>query len=152
MADHKLDALVYPTKTIPAPILGAPVEPSTVKSVSEKVEVIIDGIPHTRTVTRVLDTRASTAWRLSPNSGLPAIVVPAGFTQEVYDRAAVVAADKSVKAGDLVGPKPVALPVAIEFLGRPFAEPVLLRIASAYEQATRHRKAPRAFPPLANEP
>jgi hypothetical protein len=70
----------------------------------------------------------------------------------VYDRAAVVAADQSVKAGDLVGPKPVALPVAIEFLGRPFAEPVLLRIASAYEQATRHRKAPSAFPPLANEP
>jgi amidase len=148
MADHKLDALVYPTKTIPAPILGAPVEPSTIKSVSEKVEVIVDGIAHTRTVQRVLDTRASTAWRLSPNSGLPAIVVPAGFTTEVYDRAAVVAADKSVKAGDLVGPKPVALPVAIEFLGRPFAEPVLLRIASAYEKATRHRKAPSAFPPL----
>jgi hypothetical protein len=66
----------------------------------------------------------------------------------VYDRAPVVAADHSVKAGDLVGPKPVALPVAIEFLGRPFAEPVLLRIASAYEKATRHRKAPSAFPPL----
>jgi amidase len=152
MADHNLDALVYPTKTIPAPILGAPVEPSTVKSVSDKVVVTIDGIAHTRTVERVLDTRASTAWRLSPNSGLPAVVVPAGFTSEVYDRAAVVAADKSVKAGDLVGPKAVALPVAIEFLGRPFAEPVLLKIASSYEKATRHRKAPSAFPPLANEP
>jgi Asp-tRNA(Asn)/Glu-tRNA(Gln) amidotransferase A subunit family amidase len=148
MADHKLDALVYPTKTIPAPILGAPVEPSTIKSVSEKVEVLVDGVAHTRTVQRVLDTRASTAWRLSPNSGLPAIVVPAGFTTEVYDRAPVVAADHSVKAGELVGPKPVALPVVIEFLGRPFAEPVLLRIASAYEKATRHRKAPSAFPPL----
>jgi amidase len=152
MADNNLDALVYPTKTIPAPILGAPVEPSTVKSASEKVEVMIDGVAHTRMIEKVLDTRASTAWRLSPNSGLPAIVVPAGFTREVYDRAPVVAADKSVKAGDLVGPKAVALPVAIEFLGRPFAEPVLLRIASSYEKATRHRTPPRAFPPLPDEP
>jgi Asp-tRNA(Asn)/Glu-tRNA(Gln) amidotransferase A subunit family amidase len=152
MADHRLDALVYPTKTIPAPILANPVEPSTIKSVEDKVNTMIDGVAHTRTVQRVLDTRAATAWRLSPNAGLPAVLVPSGFTKEVYDRAPVVRPDKSVQAGDLVGPKPVALPVALEFLGRPFAEPVLLKIASAYEKATRHRKPPAAFPSLPNEP
>ena len=152
MAEHRLDALIYPTKTIPAPILAYPVEPSTIKSVADKVETMIDGVAHTRTVQRVLDTRASTAWRLSPNAGLPAVLVPSGFTKEVYDRAAVVRPDKSVQAGDLLGPKSVALPVALEFLGRPFAEPVLLKIASAYEKATRHRKPPAAFPPLPNEP
>jgi Asp-tRNA(Asn)/Glu-tRNA(Gln) amidotransferase A subunit family amidase len=152
MADHQLDALIYPTKTIPAPLLAHPVEPSTIKSATEKVETTIDGVVHTRTVERVLDARAATAWRLSPNSGLPAIVVPSGFTREVYDREAVVGPDKSVRAGELVGPKAVALPVSLEFLGRPYAEPTLLRIVSAYEKATKHRRAPTAFPPLPNEP
>jgi amidase len=152
MADNRLDALVYPTKTIPAPILANPVEPSTIKSATDKVETAIEGVQYSRTVQRVLDARAATAWRLSPNSGLPAIVVPSGFTKEVYDRAAVVRPDKSVQAGDLVGPKAVALPVSLEFLGRPYSEPVLLKIASAYEKATRHRKPPAGFPPLPNEP
>jgi amidase len=152
MADHRLDALVYPTKTIPAPILAHPVEPTAIKSASDKVETTIDGVQYTRTVQRVLDARAATAWRLSPNSGLPAIVVPSGFTKEVYDRVAVVRPDKSVQAGDLQGPKAVALPVSLEFLGRPYSEPVLLKIASAYEKSTRHRKAPAGFPPLPNEP
>src|SRR5262245_52908197 len=33
MADHKLDALFYPTKTIPAPLLAMPVEPTNIKVV-----------------------------------------------------------------------------------------------------------------------
>jgi Asp-tRNA(Asn)/Glu-tRNA(Gln) amidotransferase A subunit family amidase len=152
MADNRLDALVYPVKTVPAPMLAYPLEPSTIKSESEKIEIMIAGEAHTRTVDRVLDTRAATAWRLSPNSGFPAIVVPSGFTREVYDRAAVVRPDKSVQAGELLAPKAVALPVSLEFLGRPFSEPVLLKITSAYEAGTRHRKPPAAFPPLPQEP
>jgi Asp-tRNA(Asn)/Glu-tRNA(Gln) amidotransferase A subunit family amidase len=152
MADHNLDALVYPTKTIPAPVLGAPVEPPTLKSVAEISTLMIDGVEYVRTSERVLDTRYPLAWRLSPNSGFPAITTSAGFTREVYDRAATVTADGSVKAGDLVGPKPIALPVSIDFLGRPFSEPTLLKIASAYEKATRHRRTPKGFPPLPGEP
>jgi len=64
----------------------------------------------------------------------------------------VVAADGSRNAGDLLPPKPVALPVSIDFLGRRFSEPVIIRIAAAYEQATRHRRPPPGFPPLAGEP
>jgi Asp-tRNA(Asn)/Glu-tRNA(Gln) amidotransferase A subunit family amidase len=83
MADNRLDALVYPTKTIPAPLLANPVEPTTLASVKETVSVTIKGEEYERTVERVTDLRAALAPRLSPNAGLPAIAVPAGFTREV---------------------------------------------------------------------
>ena len=40
------------------------------------------------------------------------------------------------------------LPLSVMFFGRPFGEPTLFRIASAYEQATHHREAPQDFGPL----
>ena len=145
MADHKLDALVYPTKTIPAPLLASPVEPANIKVVKDKITATIDGEDYERTVDRALDVRGPLTWRLSPNGGFPTIAVPAGYTKEVYDRAVMRGADGGKQAGDLVGPKPLALPVSIDFLGRPFSEPMLIRIAAAYERATRHRKPPAAF-------
>lgn len=41
------------------------------------------------------------------------------------------------------------LPVGITFLGRPYSEPTVLKLAYAYEQATHHRKPPASTPPLA---
>ncbi|HEV2864071.1 MAG TPA: amidase [Pyrinomonadaceae bacterium] len=38
------------------------------------------------------------------------------------------------------------LPVGISFFGRAYTEPHLIRIAHAYEQATRHRRPPRFLP------
>jgi hypothetical protein len=35
------------------------------------------------------------------------------------------------------------LPVGISFFGRAWSEPVLIRLAYAYEQASKHRKAPK---------
>ena len=61
--------------------------------------------------------------RLSSNSGLPAIVVPGGFT-------------------------PDGLPIGVELLGRPWSEPQLIKIAYAYEQSTQHRRPPSSTPPL----
>ena len=55
-------------------------------------------------------------------AGYPNINVPAGFVQN--------------------------LPVGISFFGRAYSEPVLIRIAYAYEQATKHRKAPTFIPTL----
>ncbi|MBN2348119.1 MAG: amidase [Bacteroidales bacterium] len=49
-------------------------------------------------------------------SGYPAITVPAGFVH--------------------------GLPVGISFFGKAWSEPVLLKLAFAFEQATLHRKAP----------
>ena len=60
---------------------------------------------------------------LSSMTGFPAIVVPAGFTTE-------------------------SLPVSVEFLGRPFSEPTLIKLAYSYEQATMHRRPPASVPPL----
>jgi hypothetical protein len=54
---------------------------------------------------------------LAAQTGFPAINVPAGFT-------------------------PGGFPVGIELLGRAFDESRLLGLAYAFEQATRHRKAP----------
>jgi amidase len=47
----------------------------------------------------------------------------------------------TVPAGYVFG-----LPVGISFFGRAWSEPVLLRIAYAFEQATQHRHAPRFLP------
>jgi hypothetical protein len=145
MADQKLDALVYPTKTIPAPLLANPVEPTNIKVVKDTITAVIDGEEYTRTVDRAVEVRAPLTWRLSPNGGFPTIAVPAGFTKEVYDRAVMRGADGGKTAGDLVGPKAVELPVSIDFLGRPFSEPILIRIAAAYERATHHRRPPEDF-------
>lgn len=59
--------------------------------------------------------------RLSPFSGFPAITVPAGFTED-------------------------KLPVGVEFLGRPFDESTLIKLAYSYEQGTHNRKAPTLTP------
>ena len=41
------------------------------------------------------------------------------------------------------------LPAGMTFLGPAYAEPTLLKLAYAYEQATRHRVPPKTTPPLA---
>jgi len=40
------------------------------------------------------------------------------------------------------------LPVGISFFGRAYSEPTLIKIAYAYEQATKHRRAPQFLPTL----
>ena len=93
MADDDLDALLYPPSSVP------PVE-----------------IPNRQPFSEL-------RCELAAHTGLPAIVVPAGFT-------------------------PDGLPVGVELLGRPFAEPRLVELAYAYERATRHRVPPARFGPV----
>jgi amidase len=42
------------------------------------------------------------------------------------------------------------LPVGISFFGRAYSEPTLIKLAYAYEQATKHRRAPQFIPTLAD--
>lgn len=145
MAEQKLDAIVYPTSGLPPTKLGSPAGPP-------------------------INQRSGTGvWTFIGAQGLPAITVPAGFTTEVYDLirdpSAPQTPDSAWKnnrggegrlAGDdhtrLTGPFPAKLPVAMDIAGLPFSEPILLKIAAAYEAATKRRQAPAAFGPLADEP
>jgi Asp-tRNA(Asn)/Glu-tRNA(Gln) amidotransferase A subunit family amidase len=118
---QNLDAVVHPTTNIPAPKLGAPTEPDK-------------------------NDRGQLSWNLLPGTAsFPVISVPAGFTTQVYDRVA----DTSEPGGTrLVGPTPAAMPVGMTILGKPFDEPTLFKIASAYQAATHHRTAPTDFGPI----
>lgn len=44
------------------------------------------------------------------------------------------------------------IPAGLAFLGLPYSEPTLFKLAYAYEQATHHRKPPASTPPLAASP
>ena len=57
---------------------------------------------------------------LVPDAGLPAVTVPMGFWQD-------------------------RLPAGLQFVGRPYAEGVLIELAYAYEQKTLHRRPPKGF-------
>ena len=57
---------------------------------------------------------------IPPHTGFPAITIPMGFT-------------------------PDNLPAGLQIVGKLFEEAVIIKIAYAYEQATRHRKPPPSF-------
>ncbi len=156
MAEHNLDALVYAYTTIPphiiltnrlAKTLETHTEPRVLKTGTLMSDPnLVAGEPVLKSD---LDTYrgsgSSFAVSLSPLTGFPAIVVPAGFTREVYDR---VPDDSDPNGCRLEGPKKVELPVALEFLARPFDEAMLFEIASGFESLTRHRRPPPGFGPL----
>ena len=64
---------------------------------------------------------------LSSVTGLPAVLVPAGYTKAENG------------------------PISVEFLGRPFSEPILFRLAYGYEQTAKVRKTPELTPALPGE-
>jgi amidase len=160
MADNNLDALVYVYTTIPAPLVypsrvadvyNARLEPRILRAGTKMSDPdLVPGEPSLKTD---LDTfrsgGGSFAVNLSPVSGFPAIVVPAGFTRVVYDR---VPDPSDPNGSRLDVAKPDQIPVAMEFLGRSFDEALLFEIASAYEAGTKHRRPPKGFGPLAGEP
>ncbi len=85
--------------------------------------------------------RSAIGYSTIGQQGFPVITVPAGFTTEVWDRV------READGTRLVGPIAAALPVGVDFIARPFDEPMLFRIASAYEAATKHRRPPPDFGP-----
>ena len=104
MDQYELDALIYPVRTLPAWKINEGM------SSSEWYE----------------KTGAEAHNRVSAVTDLPALVVPAGFTQK-------------------------GIPISLEFLGRPYSEPTLIRLASGYEHFINHRKTPPHAPPLEGE-
>jgi Asp-tRNA(Asn)/Glu-tRNA(Gln) amidotransferase A subunit family amidase len=86
--------------------------------------------------------RTPIGWFMFGQQGFPVIDVPAGFTTSVWDR------ERAGNDTRLVGPVAAKLPVGVDFIARPFGEPLLFRIAAAYEAATKHRRPPEGFGPL----
>ena len=96
MVEHDLDALLYPPSTIP---------PVSIPAHQPFAEMNCELAAHT---------------------GLPAIVVPAGFTDD-------------------------DLPVGVELLGRKFAESRLFELAYSFEQKANNRRPPGRFGPVNHE-
>ncbi len=96
MDRYRLDALVYPFKSLPPE-------------------------PHLAENNREKDNPFSSV------TGLPAVLVPAGYTAKENG------------------------PIALEILGRPFSEPTLFGLAYAFEQLAKVHKLPPTTPPLPGE-
>jgi Asp-tRNA(Asn)/Glu-tRNA(Gln) amidotransferase A subunit family amidase len=91
MDEYGVDAFVYPTWSFPARIIGDMESPA-----------------------------GDNSQFLSPQTGMPAIQIPIGFTDN-------------------------GLPAGMTFIGRLFDEPKLIRLSYGYEQATRRRRPPPGF-------
>ena len=86
--------------------------------------------PHQkRLVVPIGEDQAERNGVLSNSTGFPALTFPGGFSPPTTSA-------------------PIGVPIGLELLGPEWSEPVLLKLAFAYEQATRHRKPPRSTPPL----
>jgi len=100
------------------------------------------------------DQRGETA--MGPNGGLSEVQVPAGFVRTVYDPQLALSKDKKRYVGtnnnsptELPAP---GLPFSLVFRADTGQEPILIKVASAYEAAARRRIPPPAFGPLPREP
>ncbi len=132
MRENRLDVLVNPENTLPHQRVGGPSEPG------------VNGrgaSGSTQTITALI--------------GVPEIVVPAGFNDVVYEPRFMLNA-----AGDRYDAVPgyqrsvldTPLPISLMFWAGPGEESAVLKAASAYEAATRHRVPPPDFGPLPEEP
>ena len=132
MRENRLDVLVNPENTLPHQKVGGPSEPS------------VNGrgaSGSTQTITALI--------------GVPEIVVPAGFNDVVYEPRFVLNA-----AGERYDAVPgyerslleTPLPISMMFWAGAGEEAAVLKAASAYEAATRHRVPPPDFGPLPDAP
>jgi amidase len=97
---------------------------------ANKLDAIL--YPHQkRLVVPIGEEQAERNGVLSNSTGFPALTFPGGFSPP------------SASA-------PLGVPIGLELLGPEWSEPVLFRLAYAFEQASRVRKGPPTAPPLKN--
>ena len=89
-----------------------------------------------------------------PNAGLTEILIPAGYVTTVYDPVFALSPDAtryvSVPSDTQTTLPPPGLPFSLVFRAEPGKEDVVLRIAAAYEAASKRRIPPPALGPLSN--
>jgi Asp-tRNA(Asn)/Glu-tRNA(Gln) amidotransferase A subunit family amidase len=128
MLENGIDAFVNPEVTLPHYKIGGPSEPT--------VEDRGTG---------------SCCGAFTAMLGGPEIDVPAGYNQIVYEPQYVLSADKKryqAVAGNERSMLPNPMPISLMVWGGPGSEPEVIKTASAYEAATRHRVPPPDFGPV----
>jgi Asp-tRNA(Asn)/Glu-tRNA(Gln) amidotransferase A subunit family amidase len=86
--------------------------------------------------------------------GAPEIEVPAGYTQVAYEPTYVLSADKKrydAVTGAVMTKLPHPMPISLAFWAGPGDEPALIKVSSAYEAATKHRRPPPMFGPVTSD-
>ncbi len=127
MRQNRLDVLVNPTITIPPVIHGGAGQPP-------------------------VNNRPTGRFPTSADLGIPEITVPAGFNSVMYEPKFELNEKQDAY-------RPVAnnttkttlkhpMPYGISFWAGAGEEPVVIEVASIYEQATKHRMAPPALGPV----
>ncbi len=130
MRQNNIDVLVNPVNTSPVGKIGGPSEPA-------------------------VNDRPSGRFPYSADWGIPEIAVPAGFNEVVYEPKFALSADKtnySSVTSTVKSSLPHPLPISIAFWAGPGDEPALIKVASAYEAATKHRKPPAGFGTVPRKP
>lgn len=131
MQQNHIDVLVNPTTTVPPAKIGYASQPS-------------------------INNRPAGRFPTSADLGIPELTVPAGFNSIIYEPAFALNekqdnyASKANETRESTTDAP--MPIGISFWGGPGDEPVLFKVASIYEAATKHRRSPPAFGPLKTEP
>jgi amidase len=87
-----------------------------------------------------------------PNAGLTEVLIPAGYVTTVYDPIYKLSSDAmryvSAPSSEPTTIQEPGLPFSLVFRAEPGREDVLLKIASAYEAASKRRIPPPEFGPL----
>jgi Asp-tRNA(Asn)/Glu-tRNA(Gln) amidotransferase A subunit family amidase len=124
MLENKLDALVRLHTPLPPAKIGGPDEPGLI-------------------------ARLRNESQYGPNAGLTEVLIPAGYVTTAYDAKFALSADRK-KYIAAASDQPTALaapglPFSLVFRAEPGREDVVLKIASAYEAASKRRVPPPAF-------
>ncbi|MEK7877326.1 MAG: amidase family protein, partial [Pseudomonadota bacterium] len=125
--ENRLDALVRLHTPHPPAKIGGPNEPGLIARLREESQY-------------------------GPNAGLTEVLIPAGYVTTAYDAVFALSPDRKTYVGAATD-KPTAipapgLPFSLVFRAEPGREDILLKIASAYEAASKRRVPPPAFGPL----
>jgi len=129
MRENHIDVFVQPNITVPPGKIGAAQEPT-------------------------IAGRGASGFAITDLLGVPEIIVPAGFNDVVYEPQNVLSDDKKTytqKAGTVATKLAIPMPFSLEYWAGPGDDPVALKVASAYEAATHHRRPPAAFSSLKSE-
>ncbi len=127
MQQNKIDVLVNPTTTVPPAKIGYAGQPT-------------------------VNNRPAGRFPTSADLGIPELTVPAGFNSVIYEPQYALNDKKddyiNVANETAQTTTRTPMPVGISFWAGIGEEPMLIKVASIYEAATKHRKPPAAFGPV----